>query len=134
MSNENVLNIKKKSQLLKQRAKELGYDIKLTHAQEMMASVFGHESRHSALLQDKKNITNFIEDLRTKRKDGFITYMNRAVFNKTKRSDILKLIDEALVQAQELGQIKIVKDFLLSEDVLSHIEINVDEKIEFQDE
>lgn len=49
------MDIKSQSQLLKKRAKELGYDIKLTHAQEMIASIYGHQSRHSALLQDSKS-------------------------------------------------------------------------------
>lgn len=47
------MDIKSKAHILKKRANELGYDIKLTHAQEMVSSLFGHESRHSALLSDK---------------------------------------------------------------------------------
>jgi hypothetical protein len=43
------MDLKKKSHALKARAKELGYEIKLTHAQEMCASLDGHKSRHSAL-------------------------------------------------------------------------------------
>lgn len=50
------MDIKKKSQTLKKRAKELGYEIKLTHAQEMISSIYGHDSRHSALLDDKNKV------------------------------------------------------------------------------
>lgn len=48
------MDIKKQSHLLKSRAKELGYEIKLTHAQELVSTILGHKSRHSALLADKK--------------------------------------------------------------------------------
>ena len=51
------MDIKSKSHILKKRANELGYDIKLTHAQEMVSALFGHESRHSALLSDKHQKT-----------------------------------------------------------------------------
>ena len=43
------MDFKKQAQQLKIRAKELGYDLKLTHAQELLASANGHRSRHSAL-------------------------------------------------------------------------------------
>lgn len=48
------MDLKKKSHLLKSRAKELGYEIKLTHAQEMLAATEGHKTRHSALLSNKE--------------------------------------------------------------------------------
>lgn len=48
------MDIKSKAHILKKRSKELGYDIKLTHAQEIISSLYGHQSRHSALLEDKK--------------------------------------------------------------------------------
>lgn len=48
------MDIKSKAQILKKRSKELGYDIKLTHAQEIVSALYGHQSRHSALLEDKK--------------------------------------------------------------------------------
>ena len=48
------MDTKKQSQLLKNRAKELGYEIKLTHAQELVATVKGHKSRHSALIEDER--------------------------------------------------------------------------------
>lgn len=54
------MDIKKQSQALKTRAKELGYDIKLTHAQEMVARVHGHETRHSALKKDKEEVKETI--------------------------------------------------------------------------
>lgn len=55
------MDIKPKAHILKTRAKELGYEIKLTHAQEMVASIFGHQSRHSALIADnsKKQSIDF---------------------------------------------------------------------------
>lgn len=45
------MDIKKQSQVLKKRAQELGYNIKLTHAQELVAIATGHKTRHSALLE-----------------------------------------------------------------------------------
>ena len=48
------MDIKSKAHILKKRSKELGYDIKLTHAQEIVSALYGHQSRHSALLEDKK--------------------------------------------------------------------------------
>lgn len=47
------MDIKKQSHVLKKRAKELGYEIKLTHAQEIVARLGGHETRHSALKENK---------------------------------------------------------------------------------
>jgi hypothetical protein len=52
------MDFKKQSHLLKSRAKELGYEIKLTHAQELVATILGHKSRHSALLEDKINVNS----------------------------------------------------------------------------
>lgn len=47
------MDFKKSAINLKTRAKELGYEIKLTHAQELVATTQGHKSRHSAI---KSNI------------------------------------------------------------------------------
>lgn len=46
-------DIKKSAIIFKQRAKELGYDIKLTHCQEILAKINGHKTRHSHLLAEK---------------------------------------------------------------------------------
>lgn len=48
-------SIKKSAIVLKKRAKELGYEIKLTHCQEILAKVNGHATRHSFLLNNEKN-------------------------------------------------------------------------------
>jgi hypothetical protein len=50
------MDFKKTALTLKTRAKELGYDLKLTHAQELLAVVSGHKTRHSALLADKTGL------------------------------------------------------------------------------
>ena len=55
------MDIKLKAHILKKRAKELGYDLKLTHAQELVSALYGHKSRHSALLEETKPILS-IED------------------------------------------------------------------------
>lgn len=47
------MDFKKAALNLKSRAKELGYEIKLTHAQELTAIANGHKTRHSAI---KSNI------------------------------------------------------------------------------
>lgn len=67
------MDIKKKSQTLKKRAKELGYEIKLTHAQEMVSAIYGHDNRHSALLEDKNASNKLIE------KDNCKTNQNKII-------------------------------------------------------
>jgi hypothetical protein len=46
-------SIKKSAIIFKQRAKELGYEIKLTHCQEILAKVNGHKNRHSYLMAEE---------------------------------------------------------------------------------
>lgn len=76
------MDFKNQSQNLKNRAKELGYDIKLTHAQELTASILGHKSRHSALLESKhekmsnKLIVDKLEPLLGKPNPGMIINSN----------------------------------------------------------
>lgn len=54
------MDYKVQAQNLKKRAKELGYEVKLTHAQELVAYLNGHKTRHSALIQaeEKSNTLN----------------------------------------------------------------------------
>lgn len=45
------MNIKKQSRTLQELGKEFGYDIKLTHAQEILSRLNGFENRHAALAE-----------------------------------------------------------------------------------
>ena len=49
------MDFKKKCIKIKKEAKKLGYDIKLTHIQEIMARVEGFSSRHAKLKNKKDN-------------------------------------------------------------------------------
>ena len=51
------MSFKEKSKKLQRRAKEFGYDIKLTHAQEILAYIEGLSNRHVAL--NKEKIINY---------------------------------------------------------------------------
>lgn len=70
---------KKKSYALKDRAKELGYDLKLTHCQELVAQVEGFNNRHALLVNDKKTST---EDTILKEKIDFFISENKLEENK----------------------------------------------------
>jgi len=49
------MDFKKTALNLKHRAQELGYDLKLTHAQELLAATQGFANRHAALVLEKKS-------------------------------------------------------------------------------
>ena len=50
-------SVKESAIIFKKRAKELGYEIKLTHCQELLARINGHKTRHSHLLANKTTQT-----------------------------------------------------------------------------
>lgn len=58
------MSFKEKSKKLKKRAMELGHDIPLTHAQELLASVDGFRNRHVALKEKEINsIESYLDSI-----------------------------------------------------------------------
>lgn len=110
---------KEKSYLLKDRAKELGYDLKLTHCQELVAKLEGFSNRHALLTSESKEsiskqineaIHKILSDnkiVNTKFSDDEIEEIKNNVNYQIKNSIYEKLLDENKIS---------LKVFLLEDD------------------
>lgn len=101
---------KKKAILLLKRAKELGYDIRLTHAQELLAIVNGHNNRHSFLKQSESKDMASILDLFNNNKERLTDEMFNILNDEINQMIIESKMAEAFEES--INQIQSKKTFL----------------------
>ena len=109
------MDYKKKSKQLKKEAEKLGYEIKLTHAQEILARLMGHKSRHSvleAIKNGKSLVSPFSQEINKNSKKEYFYYEVHVFYSTNngfsvffRNKEELTMEDDVISKAYDLGLI-----------------------------